>query len=70
MEATLSKKEPIRILRRRQLEARLGIGRSTVYDWLRSDPSFPRPVRIGARAVGWIESEINAWLAERMAARG
>jgi prophage regulatory protein len=70
MEATFSKKEPIRILRRRQLEARLAIGRSTIYDWLRSDPTFPRPVKIGCRAVGWVESEINDWLARRMAARG
>jgi prophage regulatory protein len=70
MDTTISKKEPIRILRRRQLEARLGVGRSTVYDWLRSDPTFPRPVRIGARAVGWVESEINGWLAARMAERG
>jgi prophage regulatory protein len=70
MDTMLSKKEPIRILRRRQLEARLAIGRSTIYDWLRSDPTFPRPVKIGARAVGWVESEINAWLAGRMAERG
>jgi prophage regulatory protein len=70
MEATLSKKEPIRILRRRQVEARLAIGRSTIYDLMRYDQEFPRPVRIGARAVGWVESEINDWLAQRMAARG
>jgi prophage regulatory protein len=46
------------------------MARSTIYDLLRDDPSFPKPVRIGRRAVGWIESEIDTWLAERMAARG
>jgi len=27
---------------------------------------FPKPIKLGARASGWLESEINAWLAERV----
>jgi prophage regulatory protein len=57
------------ILRRKQLEARLSLARSTIYDLLRHDESFPKPVRLGRRAVGWIEAEVDAWLASRMAAR-
>lgn len=27
--------------------------------------SFPRPVRLGVRAVGWIEAEVSAWLMQK-----
>ena len=39
----------------------LGIGRSTVYNNLAADPTFPRPVKLGKRAVGWRRTEIEAW---------
>jgi prophage regulatory protein len=55
------------ILRRKQVEARTGLSRSTIY--LRvSDGTFPKPVSLGARAVGWVESEISDWLASRIEA--
>lgn len=58
------------ILRRKQVEARTGLTRSTIYAKLRRnpkrpsdyDPSFPRPVSIGTKAVGWIEAEVEAWI--------
>jgi prophage regulatory protein len=49
------------ILRRKQVEARTGLSRSTIYNRIKSG-SFPTPVSLGTRAVGWIESEIDAWL--------
>ena len=60
----------IRILRRKQVEARTGLSRSTIYSKLKHnpkrpgdyDPSFPVPISIGAKAVGWIEAELDAWL--------
>lgn len=30
---------------------------------------FPRQIQLTARRVGWIESEIDAWIAEKMEAR-
>ena len=30
------------------------------------DPSFPKPVAVGAKAVGWIEAEIEGWLAAQI----
>ncbi len=61
------------ILRRKQVEQRTGLSRSTIYGKIKRDPkrpreydpTFPLPVTLGngAKAVGWIESEINAWLA-------
>ena len=58
------------ILRRKQVEGRLGLSRSSIYARLRRnpkrpgdyDPTFPKPVSIGVKAVGWIESEIDDWL--------
>lgn len=62
------------ILRRKQVEARTGLSRSTLYAKLRRnpkrpgdfDPTFPRPVSLGAKAVGWVESELEAWIAEQI----
>lgn len=62
------------ILRRKQVEARTGLSRSTIYAKLRRnpkrpsdyDPTFPKPVAVGAKAVGWIEAEIEAWLAAQI----
>jgi prophage regulatory protein len=52
----------ITILRRNQVEARTGLARSTIYERLCTDPTFPKPISLGAKAVGWIEAEIDAWL--------
>lgn len=50
------------ILRRKQVEARTGLSRSTIYARM-AENSFPRPVNLGGgRAVGWLEAEINTWL--------
>jgi prophage regulatory protein len=49
------------IIRRKQVEARTGLSRSTIYQRV-TDGTFPKPINIGPRAVGWIESEITDWL--------
>ena len=56
----------ITILRRRQVEARIGLGRSTIYSRMKEDPTFPRQIRLGSRAVGWLASEVEAWLTARI----
>ncbi|TSE29335.1 AlpA family phage regulatory protein [Tepidimonas taiwanensis] len=69
----MAEKSPV-ILRRKQVEERTGLSRSSIYARLRPnpkrpgdfDPTFPRPVQLGARAVGWVEAEIDAWLAARI----
>jgi prophage regulatory protein len=53
------------ILRRKQVEARTGLSRSTIYQQI-NDGVFPSPVSLGARAVGWLESEINAWISGKV----
>lgn len=53
--------EKLIILRRKQVEARTGLSRSTIYLRIQ-EGTFPRPINLGARAVGWLENEIEAWL--------
>lgn len=55
------------ILRLKQVRERTGLSRSTIYGKLdprstQYDPSFPRKIRLGSGAVGWVESELNDWL--------
>jgi prophage regulatory protein len=59
-------KTPIRFLRLPEVLERTGLSRSTIYVRL-AEGRFPRPVRLGGRAVGWIEAEIGEWVAERIA---
>jgi prophage regulatory protein len=53
------------ILRLPTVKARTGLSRSTIYLRI-SLGIFPRPVSLGPRAVGWLESEVDAWLAKRV----
>ncbi|MGZ8183058.1 MAG: helix-turn-helix transcriptional regulator [Methylobacter sp.] len=53
------------ILRRKQVEARIGLSRSTIYERIKAG-TFPAPISLGAKSVGWIESEINAWLSSQV----
>ena len=70
-------KTALTILRRKQVEARTGLSRSTIYAKMTRnpkrpgdyDPTFPRPVPLGGKSVGWLEHEIDAWLADRIAQR-
>ena len=50
-----------RLLRLPAVLQRTGLSRSTVYVLMKAG-KFPRPRRIGARAVGWSEDEIEAWI--------
>ena len=53
------------ILRRKQVEARTGLSRSTLYARIKAG-TFPAPVSLGPRAVGWIESDVQRWVSDRI----
>ncbi|MBX9606547.1 MAG: AlpA family transcriptional regulator [Gammaproteobacteria bacterium] len=53
------------ILRRRQVEQRTGLSRSTLYQYIK-EGNFPKPVPLGPRAVGWLESDVCDWIASRI----
>jgi prophage regulatory protein len=56
---------PRKILRLPSVLDRTGLSRSTVY--LRvTEGRFPRPVSLGARAVGWIETEVEEWISRQI----
>ncbi|WP_248320815.1 AlpA family transcriptional regulator [Caballeronia sp. Sq4a] len=51
-------------MRRPEVESRVGLARSTIYGLIKVG-QFPEPVHLGARAVGWVEAEIDEWLRRR-----
>ena len=52
-------------LRRKQVETRTGLSRSTIYQYIK-DGVFPKPAPLGPRAVDWLESDVSEWIAERV----
>jgi prophage regulatory protein len=57
-----------RYLRRRDLTERYNLPRSTIYD-LVAKGLFPKPIRLGVRAVGWSVAELEEWERSRAADR-
>ena len=53
------------ILRRKQVEARVGLSRSTIYSRIQAG-TFPAQISLGAKAVGWIESDVSEWIAAQV----
>ena len=63
-----------RFIRMQDVKKMIGVSRSTVYDWInpkspRFDNSFPKPGRLGINSIAWVDSELEDWLAKRIAAR-
>ncbi len=56
---------PIYILRLPDVIKRVGLKRSALYQRA-SEGTFPKQISLGGRAVGWLESEIDAWLIARV----
>jgi prophage regulatory protein len=57
---------PPRILRLKEVCKMVGLGRSFVYR-LQTENRFPHSIKIGVRAVGWLEDEVRTWLADKIA---
>lgn len=57
-----------RILRRAEVQARTGLSRSSIYRGVQ-EGSFPKPVGLGPRMVGWVDAEIQAWIDARIESR-
>ena len=53
--------EENQIIRRDKVSQVTGLARATIYKKV-ADGSFPPPIRLGARAVGWRKPDIVAWL--------
>lgn len=53
------------ILRLPAVKTITGLSRSTIYLRI-TQGTFPKPVGLGGRAVGWLEAEIQEWLQRRI----
>ncbi len=56
-----------RLLRWKDVQPRVGICRSQAHAMIQ-EGTFPAPVKLGARASAWVESEINDWIDSRISA--
>lgn len=53
------------ILRLPAVRASTGLSRSSIYARV-AERTFPQPVSLGGRAVGWLQSEVQEWLQQRI----
>lgn len=63
--------EPRRVpnlLRLKEVTARTGLAKNTIYDRIRRK-EFPAQIDLGGNCVAWSEDEIDAWIAVKLAAR-
>ena len=58
----------MRILRMKTVIEITGLARSTVYKYV-AEGIFPKPISLGGRSVGWLESEIHSWIQSRLVER-
>lgn len=58
----------MKVLRLNQVIDTTGLSRSTVYKYI-SEGTFPKPISLGERSVGWLESEVMDWLLARIEER-
>lgn len=58
----------MRIIRLKDVIDSTGLARSTIYKYI-TEGTFPKPVSLGERCVGWVEVEIHDWILARIEAR-
>lgn len=58
---------PVRFLRVPEVEKRVGLKRPTIYALMKQG-KFPRQRKLTANCVAWVDREVDAWIAERIAA--
>lgn len=59
------KNQNLLILRRTQVQEITGLSRSSIYEKMKKG-NFPKAIKLGERAVGWIEAEVLDWLQEQI----
>ena len=66
---TLSKEqkiENVRLIRRKEVQAKTGLGASSIYAMMKQG-KFPKAITLSERRVAWIESDVDQWISERIA---
>jgi prophage regulatory protein len=54
-----------KILRFRAVKERTGFSRSSIYLKM-AEGGFPHSISLGSRSIGWLQSDIDAWINERI----
>lgn len=55
----------MRVIRLKEVLDTTGLSRSSLYKYI-ADGDFPKPVALGERCVGWVESEVHDWILARI----
>ncbi|MFC5595418.1 AlpA family transcriptional regulator [Lysobacter niastensis] len=58
--------EQIKIIRLPVVSEMTGLPRATIYDHM-AKGTFPKQVKIGPRAAGWVSADVEAWIQSRIA---
>ncbi|TRO23578.1 AlpA family transcriptional regulator [Ectopseudomonas mendocina] len=58
----------MRIIRLKEVIDSTGLSRSTIYKYI-GEGTFPKPVSLGDRCVGWVDSEVHDWILARIEER-
>lgn len=58
----------MKIIRLKHVMETTGLARSTIYKYIAAG-SFPKPVPLGGKSVGWVDEEIQGWVMERVTER-
>lgn len=58
-------KRVTRLIRFKEVQHRVGLGRSTIYRWM-AEGKFPRPVQLGGYAVAWALEDVESWISSRL----
>ncbi|HEV7270724.1 AlpA family transcriptional regulator [Pseudoxanthomonas sp.] len=60
--------KPVQLLRLPEVLIRTGLGRSTIWSLI-AQGRFPRQVKLSERSSAWVDAEVDAWVAQRVAMR-
>ena len=62
MTSRLTESSPERLLRLPEVISQTGLNRNSIYQI----EDFPKPIKIGARATAWVQSEVQDWIKTRI----
>ncbi|NGM46909.1 AlpA family phage regulatory protein [Rhodobacter sp. SGA-6-6] len=48
-----------------QIAKRYNVTKPTIWRWVRTDPTFPRPMKLSPGCTRWKLAEVEAWEAEK-----
>lgn len=58
----------MKLIKLKQVMECTGLARSTVYKFM-AEGQFPKPVKLGVRMVAWVETEVHAWIEDKVKCR-